>query len=98
MDLTHVTGNCIIGNDVFISALVSTVNDNKMGKEGYDEPSIIGPTLGNGVRVGAGAILLPGVRIGAGAIVGAGAVVTKDVPPRKVVMGIPARVVRDVES
>ena len=63
-----------------------------------NERHIIGPTIEDAARVGAGAILLPGVRIGGGAIVGAGAVVTKDVPPRKLVMGIPARVVRDVDS
>ncbi len=40
--------------------------------------------------VGAGAILLPGVRVGAGAIVGAGAVVTRDVPPGEVVVGVPS--------
>jgi len=44
-------------------------------------------------RIGAGAILLPGVRIGHGALVGAGAVVTRDVPPFAVVVGNPARVI-----
>ncbi len=45
--------------------------------------------------VGTGAIVLPGVTIGHGAIVGAGAVVTRDVPPRSIVAGVPARVLRD---
>ena len=49
-----------------------------------------------GARVGGGAILLPGIEIGEDAFVGAGAVVTKDVPPRKLVVGSPARVLRDV--
>ena len=47
------------------------------------------------VWIGANATVLPGVRIGEGAVVGAGAVVTGDVPPGAVVMGIPARVVRE---
>ena len=55
-----------------------------------------GPTIRRGARVGGGAILCPGVEVGEEAFVGAGAVVTKDVPPRKVVVGSPARVIRDV--
>jgi acetyltransferase-like isoleucine patch superfamily enzyme len=50
--------------------------------------------LGNDVWIGANAVVMPGVRIGDGAIVGAGAVVTKDVPPYAVVAGVPARHVR----
>ena len=57
---------------------------------------IKGPTIRRGARVGGGAILCPGVEIGEEAFVGAGAVVTKDVPPRKLVVGNPARVLRDV--
>lgn len=53
--------------------------------------------LGRGVWVGSGAILLSGVTVGDYAVVGAGAVVTKDVPPRTVVAGVPARVVRHID-
>ena len=52
-------------------------------------------TLGFGAAVGAGATLLPGITVGEHAIVGAGAVVTRDVPDRSLVVGNPARVVRD---
>jgi acetyltransferase-like isoleucine patch superfamily enzyme len=55
-----------------------------------------GPTIRRGARVGGGAVLCPGVEIGEDAFVGAGAVVTKDVPPRAVVVGSPARVLREV--
>ena len=48
----------------------------------------------DGADIGTNAILLPGVRIGKGAIVGAGAVVTKDVPPYAVVTGVPAKIIR----
>jgi acetyltransferase-like isoleucine patch superfamily enzyme len=55
-----------------------------------------GPTIRRGARVGGAAVLLPGVEIGEEAFVGAGAVVTRDVPARKLVVGSPARVLRDV--
>ncbi len=55
-----------------------------------------GPHIKRGARIGSNSTLLPGVVIGEGAVVAAGAVVTRDVPDRKVVMGVPARVVRDV--
>ncbi len=56
-----------------------------------------GPTIRRSARIGGGAILCPGVEIGVEAFVGAGAVVTKDVPPRALVVGNPARVLREVD-
>lgn len=94
MDNAHITGNMIIGNHVFISVLVATTNDNSMGKESYDE-NMRGATISDYVTVGAAANILPGVYIGTNSIIGASALVTKDVPPNKVVMGIPGRIVRD---
>lgn len=94
MDLSHITGNCFIGNDVFISVCVGTTNDNAIGRLQFDEVRVVGPYIEDGVAIGVGASLLPGTHIGKGAIVGAGAVVTKDVPPNAVVMGVPAKVVR----
>ena len=55
-----------------------------------------GATLRRACRIGGGAVLVPGVEVGEEAFVAAGAVVTADVPPRAVVMGVPARVVREV--
>ncbi len=52
----------------------------------------------DGVWIGSGAIVNPGVRIGCGAVVGAGAVVTKDVPPNTVVVGVPARVIKEISN
>jgi acetyltransferase-like isoleucine patch superfamily enzyme len=94
---TVITGNMVIGSRVFIGALVATTNDNNLGRRGYDESFIAGPIIEDNVGIGSGANILPGVRLGAGCMVGAGAVVTKDVPPKTLVMGIPARVVRDLE-
>ncbi len=50
------------------------------------------PTIGNGVVIGAGAILLGPIIVGDGAKIGAGSVVIKDIPPEKTVVGVPARV------
>lgn len=98
MDCTVITGNMKIGSHVFISVLVSTTNDNTMGLKGYDEAFVKGPTIDDYVKIGAGANILPGVRIGMGSIVAAGAVVTKNVPPKKLVMGMPARIIKDLEN
>jgi UDP-2-acetamido-3-amino-2,3-dideoxy-glucuronate N-acetyltransferase len=74
-----------------------TTNDNLMGlRRGKKE--LRGPRIRRGARVGGGAVLLPGVEIGEQAVVGAGAVVTKDVPARQVVVGNPARYLRDVRD
>jgi acetyltransferase-like isoleucine patch superfamily enzyme len=94
MDLTHITGDCRIGDDVFISLNVGMTNDNALGRLEYDPQRIVGPVIEDQAAIGAGATILPGVRVGKGAIVGAGALVTKDVPPSTLAMGIPARTVR----
>lgn len=96
MDLTHITGNCEIGDDVFISVLVATTNDRAIGSLGYDPGRVIGPQIGNRVAIGAGANILPGVVIGDDAVVGAAAVVNKDVPAAKLVVGNPARIIKDL--
>jgi acetyltransferase-like isoleucine patch superfamily enzyme len=73
-----------------------TTNDNFMGRTEKRHELTKGPTIRRGARVGGGAVLLPGIEVGEEAFVGAGAVVTKDVAPRSVVVGNPARVIRSV--
>ena len=92
----YVTAYSTVEEDVFIAPCVVTTNDNFMGRTERRHELVKGPTIRRGARVGGGAILCPGVEIGEEAFVGAGAVVTKDVPPRTVVVGVPARVIRDV--
>jgi acetyltransferase-like isoleucine patch superfamily enzyme len=87
VDLSHITFDTVIGDEAFLSVGVYTMNDNSMQRGGQ----VVGPKIGRRARIGGGALLLPGVRIGEEAVVAAGAVVTKDVPPGNVVMGIPAR-------
>ena len=93
----YVTAYSTLEEDVFIAPCVVTTNDNFMGRTEQRKALMKGPTIRRGARVGGGAILCPAVEIGEEAFVGAGAVVTKDVPARKVVVGSPARVLRDVD-
>ncbi|HEY3183313.1 MAG TPA: acyltransferase [Gaiellaceae bacterium] len=92
----YITAYSTLEDSVFIAPCVVTTNDNFMGRTERRHDLIKGPTIRRGARIGGGAILLPAVEIGEEAFVGAGAVVTKDVPPRKLVAGNPARIVREV--
>ena len=92
----YVTAYSTLEEDVFVAPCVVTTNDDFMGRTEKRLALMKGPTLRRGARVGGGAILCPGVEVGEEAFVGAGAVVTRDVPPRTVVVGNPARVLRDV--
>jgi acetyltransferase-like isoleucine patch superfamily enzyme len=92
----YITAYSTLEEDVFIAPCVVTTNDNFMGRTEKRKALMKGPTIRRGARVGGGAILLPGIEVGEEAFVGAGAVVTKDVPARKLVVGSPARVLRDV--
>ena len=92
----YITAYSTLEEDVFIAPCVVTTNDNYMGRTERRHELIAGPTIRRGARIGGGAILCPGVEIGEEAFVGAGSVVTKDVPPRVVVVGSPARALREV--
>jgi acetyltransferase-like isoleucine patch superfamily enzyme len=91
----NITARSIVEDDVFVGPGVTTTNDDTMGRHPPGE-GIAGPTLRRACRVGGGAVLCPGVEVGEEAFVAAGSVVTRDVPARAVVMGVPARVVREV--
>jgi acetyltransferase-like isoleucine patch superfamily enzyme len=94
----YVTAYSTLEEDVFVAPCVVTTNDNFMGRTDRRLELMRGPTIRRGARIGGGAVLCPGVEIGEEAFVGAGAVVTKNVPPRVVVVGSPARVLREVAS
>jgi acetyltransferase-like isoleucine patch superfamily enzyme len=94
----YITAYSTLEDEVFIAPCVVTTNDNFMGRTEKRRALMRGPTIRRAARVGGGAVLCPGVEIGEEAFVGAGAVVTKDVPPRVVVVGNPARVLREVPA
>jgi acetyltransferase-like isoleucine patch superfamily enzyme len=80
---------------VFVGPGVSTTNDDTMSRHPRAE-ALHGATLRRACRIGGSAVLVPGVEVGEEAFVAAGAVVTRDVPPRALVAGVPARQVREV--
>ena len=92
----YVTAYSELEEDVFIAPGVVTTNDNFMGRTEERRALMRGPLIRRGARIGGGAVLLPGVEIGEEAFVGAGSVVLRDVPPRAVVVGNPARQIREV--
>jgi acetyltransferase-like isoleucine patch superfamily enzyme len=94
----YITAYSTLEEHVFIAPCVVTTNDNYMGRTERRHELVRGPTIRRGARIGGGAVLCPGIEIGEEAFVGAGAVVTKDVAPGVIVVGNPARVIRDVPS
>jgi acetyltransferase-like isoleucine patch superfamily enzyme len=91
----YITAYTTIEDDVFVAPGVTTTNDHTMARHA-PERRPQGPTLRRACRIGGGAVLLPGIEVGEEAFVAAGAVVIGDVPPRAVVVGVPARQIREV--
>lgn len=95
----HITQFSDIEDYVFLGPMVVTTNDRRMAyrRKGHGE-NLRGVTMKYGARIGANVTVLPAITIGREAIVGAGAVVTKDVPDFATVYGVPARVVGRVKG
>ena len=91
----YLTAFTVVEDDVFVGPGATTTNDDTMSRHGPELP-LRGAILRRACRVGGGSVLTPGVEVGEEAFIAAGAVVTRDVPARAVVMGVPARVVREV--
>ncbi|MFM7742337.1 MAG: acyltransferase [Verrucomicrobiota bacterium] len=80
-------------DDVFVGPNVTFTND-PQPRSRNSGAKLLPTFVQKGASIGANATILPGLTIGEGAMVGAGSVVTKDVPPRTLVVGNPARIVR----
>jgi UDP-2-acetamido-3-amino-2,3-dideoxy-glucuronate N-acetyltransferase len=93
----YLTRGVIIEDEVFCGPRIITMNDKGIS---YHRPSLIftrrAPRLLRAARIGGGSVLCPGVTIGENALIGAGSVVTRDVPDRCIAMGNPARIVGPV--
>lgn len=79
----------VIEDNVFLAPGVTIAND----KYPIDKNNLIGPTICSGARIGVNSTILPNIRIGRNALIGAGSVVTRDVPDGKIVYGVPARII-----
>lgn len=83
----YISRNCKIGNNVFIGPCACLLNDKYPPKGPLN-----GVTIEDDAIIGGNATILPGVKIGHHAFVAAGAVVTVDVPPHMMAIGVPARI------
>ena len=94
MDLCNISGDMVIEDGVFVGQGTMCANDNYMGRDSSWQGGV-GENTGTCIKkfatIGMNSTLLPNVEIGENAIVGAGSVVTNDVPAKSVVMGNPAR-------
>lgn len=93
----YVTALAVVEDDVFLGPGVYMTNDDTMGRHPRGA-ALAGPVVRRAARVGGGVILVPGVEVGAEAFVAAGAIVTRDVPAHSAVLGLPARVYRQVDD
>jgi UDP-2-acetamido-3-amino-2,3-dideoxy-glucuronate N-acetyltransferase len=93
MSRSGICGGAVLEEDVFVGPGVEMVSTEGTGPDRFTHP----PLLRRGCRLGANVSVLAGTEVGEGSIVGAGAVLTADVPPRTLSLGAPARVVRELE-
>lgn len=93
----YVTAFTVVEDDVFLGPCAMTTNDDTMNRHAAGV-ALRGPVLRRACRIGGAAVITPGVEVGEEAFVAAGAVLTRDVPPRGRVMGVPARGAGDVDE
>ncbi|MFD6160066.1 hypothetical protein ACFWF7_29925 [Nocardia sp. NPDC060256] len=90
---SHITSSSVLADRVFLGAGVRTINDKTLTWRHPDrEPQLVAPQFGTAARVGSGSVIMAAVRIGDYALVGAGSLVTHDIPPGAMAYGHPARV------
>ncbi len=95
----HIEDNVFVGHNVtFINDLYPRATNPDGSIQTEDDWELVETFVKKGASIGSSATILAGVTIGENAIVGAGAVVTKDVPPNTVVAGVPAKVIKKIEN
>lgn len=93
---SYITAYMEIEENVFIAPMVTTTNDNFMGRTEKRFKLVKGPHIRRGARIGGGSIILPGVEVGPETFLAAGALLTKSTNPKRVYVGFPARDLREV--
>lgn len=94
----YITAYSVIEERCFIAPMVCMANDNYLGRTEERFKHMRGPHIKRGARIGANAVILPGISIGEEAVVGAGSVVTREVPPYQTWVGVPARYLRPTKT
>ncbi len=102
---TFICEGVYIEDNVFVGHNVTFINDKHPRSVNEDETmqtesnwEVIGTFVKKGASIGSSSTILCGVTIGENAIVGAGAVVTKDVPPNTIVAGVPAKIIKEIAA
>jgi acetyltransferase-like isoleucine patch superfamily enzyme len=94
---SHITSSTMLADRVFLGAGVRTINDKTLTwHDPHHEPILAAPRFETGAKVGSGSVVLAGVTIGEHALIGAGSVVTRDIPAGVLAYGHPARVQGEV--
>lgn len=90
---SHITSSTVLADRVFLGAGVRTINDKTLTwRDPNRQPRLAPPMFDSGAKIGSGSIVLAGVTVGEHALVGAGSLVTHDIPPGALAYGHPARV------
>ncbi|CDK27871.1 unnamed protein product [Kuraishia capsulata CBS 1993] len=92
--LIKIGNSCLIGPNVVICTATHPTNSD-LRSSGLENGRAI--TIEDKVWLGASVTILPGVTIGKGSVIGAGSVVNKDIPPYSIVVGVPAKVIRQID-
>lgn len=96
---SHITSSTVLANRVFLGAGVRTINDKALiWRDPHRSAVLSPPRFDTGAKVGSGSVILAGVTIGEHALVGAGSLVTRDIPPHALAYGQPARIHGEVHQ